>query len=153
ALVASDGPFSAFPGIDRSLAILRGHGLHLAGDECRRMDEHAPPFVFRGEQRISATLKNGPVTDFNVMTRRAACAHTLEVMEVRDIHRCTPRSGLMLLYVARGQVACLGGRREICAEGESLLVDWREEPAIELAVPEPARICLAHITFKETQDD
>ncbi|OWW18977.1 hypothetical protein AYR66_05235 [Noviherbaspirillum denitrificans] len=117
------------------------------------MDEHAPPFVFRGEQRISATLKNGPVTDFNVMTRRAACAHTLEVMEVRDIHRCTPRSGLMLLYVARGQVACLGGRREICAEGESLLVDWREEPAIELAVPEPARICLAHITFKETQDD
>jgi environmental stress-induced protein Ves len=158
AQVASDGPFSAFPGVDRSLAVLRGHGLILAdgdGKRCR-IGEGADPFVFRGEERIAATLKGGPVVDFNVMTRRDACTHTLEVFELHGTRRYAPRSDLMLIHVVQGsKLACLGagGRLEVCREGESLLIDWRDETEIEVAAFPPLIVCLVHITFKERTND
>ncbi len=158
AQVASDGPFSAFPGVDRSLAVLRGHGLILAegdGERCR-LGEGADPFVFRGEQRITASLKGGPVVDFNVMTRSSVCAHTLEVLEIRGTHRYTSRSDLMLVHVVQGfKLACLGsrGQLEVCKEGESLLVDWREETEIELSALPSLSVCVVHITFKEPRND
>ena len=150
ARVAGDGPFSAFPGVDRSLAVLEGHGLILA-DESGEHCVGAVPFVFRGEQRIDARLRDGPVTDFNVMTRRATCSHVLELTELHGTLRCLPRSDLLLVYLARGGKVDAHG--VAIDEGEGLLVDWRDEPEIELTAVEPATLCLAHITFKEAQHD
>lgn len=153
AQVASEGPFSRFPGIDRSLAVIRGHGLVLtdAEGECCRMGSGSEPFVFRGEQGIDARLKDGPVVDFNVMTRRPACSHLLEVMELQGTWRCIPRSDLMLVYVAEGgRIACRDMHADVA---EAILVDWREETEIELTASSPAILCVAHITFKEERDD
>jgi uncharacterized protein len=154
AQVAGDGPFSVFPGVDRSLAVLRGHGLILSDQsgETRRMGTGADPFIFRGEQQINAWLKGGPVVDFNVMTRRLACTHMLDVLELHGARRCTPRSDLMLVYLAQGsRLACQGtqGEVEVCGEGESILIDWRDETEVELASLSPLVLCLAHISFKE----
>ncbi|RZI43645.1 HutD family protein [Herbaspirillum sp. HC18] len=156
--VAGDGPFSAFPGIDRSLAVLRGNRLILTGDDgaCRTMGEGTAPFIFRGEQPIAALLENGPIVDFNVMTRRSACTHTLEVLELHGKRRYAPRPDLTLVYVAQGgTISCRDarGRLESCGEGESLLIEWRDDPAIELEAAMPSRVCVAHITFKETRND
>lgn len=154
AQVASEGPFSLFPGIDRSLAVIQGHGLVLtdADGECCRMGEGSEPFIFRGEQRIDAQLKGGPVVDFNVMTRRAACSHRLEVIALQGAWRCTPQADLMLVYVAQGsRIVCQDAHAEVevCSEGEAILVDWREESEIQWAAVSPAILCVAHITFKE----
>lgn len=158
AQVASDGPFSAFPGVDRSLAVVHGHGLVLTdgSGECRRIGEGAEPFAFPGEARIEASLKGGPVTDFNVMTRRASCTHRLELMELQGTRRCIPASDLLLVYVAQGgRMACQGadGTIEVCNEGDALVIDWRDEPEIELAALSPAVLCLAHITYKESRHE
>ncbi|MGR7000643.1 HutD/Ves family protein [Yinghuangia aomiensis] len=32
ATIAQDGPFSAFPGVDRTITLLEGAGVHLVGD-------------------------------------------------------------------------------------------------------------------------
>src|ERR1700689_272768 len=47
ARVASDGPFSEFPGIDRSLAVVKGEGLVLS------IGQHAPLTLSRGSEPIS----------------------------------------------------------------------------------------------------
>lgn len=158
AQVASEGPFSLFPGIDRSLAVIQGHGLILTGadGECHRMGEGSDPFIFRGEQRIDAQLKGGSVIDFNVMTRRSACSHLLEVTELQGARRFVPRSDLMMVYMARGNRLAgqdTHGNVEVCSEGEAILVDWREEPEIELAAESPVILCVAHITFKVDRHD
>lgn len=71
--VASDGPFSAFPGIDRTIWLLRGAGLDLrVGDRSVRLDRVAEPFSFTGEDRVFARLIDGPTEDLNVMVKRAA---------------------------------------------------------------------------------
>ncbi|MBY4949193.1 HutD family protein [Cupriavidus respiraculi] len=71
--IAADGPFSAFPGIDRQIVLLEGAGVRLRADDGRfdhRLDRVGEPFAFAGEAGVHASLLDGPTRDFNVMTRR-----------------------------------------------------------------------------------
>jgi uncharacterized protein len=79
AAVNSDGPFSEFPQIDRTLSILTGNGMRLQiGRMAYTLDEKSPPLAFAGDVAATATLINGPVTDLNVMTRRGVFKHHVE---------------------------------------------------------------------------
>ncbi|MCI9866699.1 HutD family protein [Rhizobium skierniewicense] len=80
ATVASDGPFSIFPGIDRTLSILDGAGLSLKmeGGQCVALNGASLPLSFAADIAVAATLPDGPVTDLNVMTRRGRYHHTVE---------------------------------------------------------------------------
>jgi len=79
ARVAADGPFSAFPGIDRTLAVVKGSGLVL------KIGCGAPvtlacgsdPISFAGDIATSARLVAGEIIDLNVMTRRRRFGHQL----------------------------------------------------------------------------
>ena len=80
ATVAADGPFSAFPGVDRTLSILSGAGMELdiAGHPPIVLDGEAEPYFFEADLETSARLIGGPITDLNVMTRRTVFGHTVE---------------------------------------------------------------------------
>jgi uncharacterized protein len=77
--VASDGPFSAFEGVDRTLAILDGPGMTLSIDgERTRLDSERGMVSFRGEADVVAALRGAPTRDFNAMTRRLRFAHRVQ---------------------------------------------------------------------------
>jgi len=97
AIVASDGPFSAFAGIDRVITLLRGGGMHLSsGDGAidHRLDTPLQPFAFAGEARVEARLLAGGCDDFNVMTRRSACRADVRVL--REAGEALASQGLLL---------------------------------------------------------
>ncbi|KAA1179629.1 HutD family protein [Rhizobium tropici] len=77
ATVATDGPFSVFPGIDRTLSILDGEGmtLFIEGRAPERLTQASEPLPFAADTPTSATLIDGTITDLNVMTRRGSHAH------------------------------------------------------------------------------
>jgi len=76
AQVASDGPFSHFPGIDRTLCILDGQGIFLdIGGRLQKLNQRSMPFRFSGDANASARLLNGPIFDLNVMSRRGRVEH------------------------------------------------------------------------------
>ena len=73
--VERDAPFSAFPGIDRCIVLLRGAGMRLRSSDGgidHSLTEPLVPFHFAGDAVLDATLIDGPCSDFNVMTRRGA---------------------------------------------------------------------------------
>lgn len=73
--IDTDGPFSDFTGYDRTLILLRGNGVTLQHSN-QQFDRLASQFamaVFPGEAGTRATLHDGPVQDFNVITRRGVC--------------------------------------------------------------------------------
>ncbi|AQS64265.1 Protein Ves [Rhizobium rhizogenes] len=80
ATVASDGPFSIFPGIDRTLSILQGNGMALAiaANEPLLLTMESAPLPFSADVPVNATLPGGPIVDLNVMTRRSAFRHTVQ---------------------------------------------------------------------------
>lgn len=72
ARIEVDGPFSTFPGVDRTLTVVDGAGLELAvdGGASVALASGGPPYSFSGEDAAHATLRGGAVTDVNVMTQR-----------------------------------------------------------------------------------
>jgi len=77
ATVASDGPFSGFPDVERTLCVLSGAGISLAvGNNIPvQLDAESAPFSFPADVAATAQLTDGPITDFNVMTRRGDWRH------------------------------------------------------------------------------
>eukprot|EP00727_Mastigamoeba_balamuthi_P005014 m51a1_g14510 hypothetical protein (209) ;mRNA; f:830125-831008 len=81
ATVASAGPFSAFPGVDRVLMILEGAGVALdfgaaPGVPEVTLDAPLKPVWFPGEAPVQCRLLGGAVRDFNLMTDRSLAGVT-----------------------------------------------------------------------------
>jgi environmental stress-induced protein Ves len=71
AIVATSGPFSAFPGVDRVLTILEGGAMVLSVEAREhRLDASSRPFSFSGDVSVTARLEGEALLDFNVMVRR-----------------------------------------------------------------------------------
>lgn len=99
--IEAPGPFSAFPGIDRSIAVLAGNGIILTTSERSPIALHAdsPPWRFAGEWAIDCQLIDGPTFDLNVMVRRGRLDHKLTRMRLDAdtvITRSGPITGLCL---------------------------------------------------------
>lgn len=109
ATVAADGPFSSFPGIDRTLSVLAG-ALRLEIDGAKvDLMEMSPPYTFRGEAGVSGIVLRGPVTDLNVMTRRDRFTHDVRRVSVAGEKSVTVAAGTLLLFCHTGTVTLPGG--------------------------------------------
>jgi uncharacterized protein len=83
--VTAAGPFSPFPGIDRTLAVLAGElSLVLDGKPSVTLSTESAPLSFPGDAPASASPVTPAVTDLNVMTRRGAFSAKLERCPVED---------------------------------------------------------------------
>ena len=82
--VAADGPFSPFPGIDRTLTVIEGPGLSLDFGGGTVALPPGQPLPFPGEAPVAARLAQGPITDLNVMTRRGAARHLVTRLGLGD---------------------------------------------------------------------
>ncbi|MFJ5306006.1 HutD family protein [Streptomyces sp. NPDC088350] len=82
--VGADGPFSAFPDVDRTLALVEGAGMDLTVDGARQLvNTRYVPRDFRGDVPTDCRLLDGPVVNLNVMWRRSAGSTTPTVAVVR----------------------------------------------------------------------
>lgn len=80
--VASDGPFSVFPGIDRTLIVVEGDGIELDVEGIAYpLDRNAPKLSFSGDDITTGRLLSGPIRDLNVMTRRGRFRHRTRFVE------------------------------------------------------------------------
>lgn len=74
AQVASAGPFSRFPGVDRILCVLEGElSLSIAGAAALALDASSEPLRFPGDVPAHGVPRGAAVLDLNVMTRRDRC--------------------------------------------------------------------------------
>lgn len=77
--VDSDGPFSAFDGIDRIIVLVDGQQMALTIDGQPYALERHKPLGFTGESVTTCHLPAGPTGDLNVMTRRGRVLASVEV--------------------------------------------------------------------------
>ena len=133
--VERDAPFSAFPGINRCIVLLRGAGMRLRSDHGEldhRLDQPLAPFNFSGDTPLSATLIDGPSSDFNVMTRRGAWV--AEVTTQRSAFE--PASAdVTLLLCSVGAWLVTGDAAETLGPMQALL--WRAPPPRIGVSPQP----------------
>ena len=138
--VERDAPFSAFPGIDRCITLLRGAGMRLRaldGSVDHALTTPLVPFAFSGDAALAATLAGGPSTDFNVMTRRAHWRGEVSVQ--RDAAKLADADTTLLL-------CCEGNWRigaETLAPQQALL--WRAPRGVLRIRPVGAKAALLFV--------
>ncbi len=133
--VATDGPFSSFAGVDRTLVLLAGAGMRLAGAS-HATELRAPyePYAFSGEDATSCALVDGPVRDFNLMVRRVRARG--EVVVVRAAAARIASARWRICHTAAGTVECLlpGHPPLAVAQDHSVVFDGGGESAAAIAV-------------------
>ncbi|MBV8501432.1 MAG: HutD family protein [Paucibacter sp.] len=117
--IEADGPFSAFPGVDRWFGVLSGQGVRLYEYEVRPGDEL---LHFDGSLGPDCELLDGPTRDFNLMHRRGAGR-----VRVQDASKpCELHGELLMLFTAAGGVMQHGGRKH---KLPALSMAWCMQPA------------------------
>jgi len=116
--VDSAAPFSAFPDVDRVIALLAGAGFTLTLDGTREHALDAPcvPFAFPGEAQVAVRLHAGPTRDFNLMLRRGRASGALLVERRPGTWPLAPDT--VLVHCAAGRIECAEGA---LATGDSWL--------------------------------
>ncbi|WP_326706366.1 HutD family protein [Streptomyces cyaneofuscatus] len=106
--VTADGPFSLFPGIDRTLTVVEGAGMDLVvGGEHHIVDEPLWPHDFPGDRPTDGFLLSGPVVNLNVMYRRGRTR--AETAVVCGTVRLMAPPGGAVLALSLDDGALLGG--------------------------------------------
>jgi environmental stress-induced protein Ves len=107
--VTTDGEFSNFSGYDRTLLLLEGNGLMLDCDGVRqRLDKPLQAARFRGEDSTFATLPDGPVRDFNIMTQRQHCAARVTSAVHPAESTINVAADILMVYAVDGELAMNG---------------------------------------------
>jgi environmental stress-induced protein Ves len=127
--VDASGPFSSFPGVDRTLVLLSGDGLELDhGPHGRRRLACLQPAAFSGDWATEGRLLGGPCRDFNVMSARGRASHDLRILEGPGFPADLPREPWVAVYVQAGRAALDG---EALEEGELGVLEPGESARLE----------------------
>jgi environmental stress-induced protein Ves len=146
--VAKPGPFSLFPEIDRTLAVIEGDGiaLEIEGRGTVRLGPDAPPFSFPGDVHVGAKLLGGAIDDLNVMTRRGRYRHWLSRLNV-SASIVLPRLGdLMMVMTRHGGARLRAGRaQEQLETGDTALLDESDGARLEVIPQTKAELYVADL--------
>lgn len=137
--VASDGPFSLFPGLSRILTVIGGEGLVLTALDREFQALPFAPVAFSGDWPILSKRIGGDVRDFNVIFDADSVAADLSVCTgelhlVLNAGESTKQFALVLGEANIGGqvtppltlVEVGGGRVEVACAGYLLLVSIRK---------------------------
>jgi environmental stress-induced protein Ves len=132
AKVGASGPFSAFPGVERTLCVLSEGEISLAfaGRGEAKLDAASPPYSFPADLAVDGKLTGGGITDLNVMTRRGCCRHHVSRMQLVSATNIAPLWDRLLIFAFGSEfsVDC-GGDVQSVAAGDSILIEPTDGPA------------------------
>lgn len=147
--IASDGPFSLFANTDRMILMLTGNGfrLHGVGADPEVIDQPLQPFAFPGEAAVQCTLIDGPVRDFNLMSRRGCIAGRLDVYALGAERLVQVLAAQTRLFVVTGTVLVeVDGHGHQLGEQQMLVMDG-ESGLLQISATSPsAQVLLIRLT-------
>ena len=103
--VTEDGAFSDFSGYDRCLILINGAGVTLTDNKKQKwtLARQLDAAHFKGEDLINARLHDGPIQDFNLMTRRQNCSAKVFTSQQHTTQTICLDADLFLLFNVHGR--------------------------------------------------
>jgi environmental stress-induced protein Ves len=130
--VLSEGPFSRFPGYDRTIMLLKGMGMILdAGcNGLIELRETFQPQPFPGEWSVTGRPLGGPALDFNMIVRRGHARGEVEVIAMPEtLGIACPAGGWLIAHVLTGNLNRASAGDTLLADHD-LKLDASDEPAL-----------------------
>ena len=152
--VATDGPFSSFPGYQRSLSLLSGGGILLDAGKHGDIELRQPfkPVTFAGEWEIEGKLLGAAIRDLNLIFARDRVAGRVGFVTVGAAPLgIESDAATLLIFLAKGGPAEIAGAEaqagHVLRAEESLLLESPEGHAVTLrAEAAAATLAVVEIT-------
>ena len=146
ATIAASGPFSTFPGVDRTIMLLDGDGVRLQSDGFDHvLDTPHQPFSFDGEATVNCSLLGGTSSDFNLMVRRGRGRAEVRILE-DAMELDTSEHGLLLSIEGQWRVG--GG---VLKHGQG--VWWTEQDETWQVKPASRGARLAVVQWRSVREE
>ena len=151
ATVDQSGPFSSFPGIDRTIMVIEGKGMELAvaGQAPQRLDHCFVPFSFPGDAATECKLIDGPIRDFNLMVNRKILSAQTTVSRWSDPVRLALDAPIAMLHLLEGDAEFAAMAQLVQGTAGDTLLWQASSPArqmIEIAPRGSATIAVMELT-------
>ena len=151
ATVDQSGPFSSFPGIDRTIMVIDGKGMELsvAGQAPQRLDRCFLPFSFPGDAATECKLIDGPIQDFNLMVNRKSLTARTTVCRWSDPARLAMDVPIAMLHLLDGDAGFTAMNQHVQGTaGDTLLWQGASQASavIEIAPRGSATIAVMELT-------
>ncbi|MBF2718144.1 HutD family protein [Agrobacterium vitis] len=113
--VGADGPFSTFPGVDRSIGLLEGDGmvLSLPDGQDVALKQGSEPLAFSGDWAVSSRNLGSKTVDLNIMTRRSRFRHTMKRGNLEVLHGQATRTTTTTLAIFNGDATIIANGQTI----------------------------------------
>lgn len=145
ATIAQSGPFSAFDGVDRTIALLSGRGMSLQSpDATTHVTADTAPLAFNGELPIFCRLVDGETIDLNVMTRRGFYGHTMRRERIVGDMTVTATADTTFIVSAGVLELSWNGRQDIGPL--DTIADIAQGTALELHADPPTEAFIIGLT-------
>lgn len=129
ATITDAGPFSAWPGVDRTLLVLRGRlGLALGWQGEIQLDENASALEFAGEDAVVVSSLSAPCQVLNFMSRRGRARIRL----MRGITTITIEAGQVLLLAGRPTAIKVDDKLIPLDEMDALLLEFESRSLLQI---------------------
>lgn len=102
ATIAAAGPFSSFPGVERTLLLLRGELVVALGGTEHRLHPGSAALPFAGEEAVSAYPAGEACTVLNIMVRRDRASAGIDLPPAT---RSTSATALLILATGPASIA------------------------------------------------
>jgi environmental stress-induced protein Ves len=143
------GPFSRFPGVARTLFMLRGQGMVLKGPEFGSvvLTTDSPAFAFSADSPVDAELVDGPILDLNIMSRRSRTRHVATRLAIEG-RRTIPAAGAVTLIHSLSSVVAVqvGGESTVLGRNDTAIIEMAGH-AIDVVVDEPSEVVVTTVEF------
>lgn len=128
--VASDGPFSLFPGLARILTVIEGAGMDLLSPAGAVVHPLPPlvPIHFSGDEVLAGRLRAGPCLDFNLIYDPQRFEATAEVVSGEQSIQRQKGAVVDGLLCLAGRVHC--GQQELVRHDFAFLEDGDAVPVL-----------------------
>ena len=149
ARVARSGPFSIFPGVERTLSVLEGGAITLQFEQrgSVRLDGESPPYSFPADITVSGEVEGEGITDLNVMTRRGAARHHVSKLRVSPGEQSLEPLGTCLVVLTLGPALALrlGDAAIRLNSGDAALIEPMDGQAPILIAAAPGEVFIVDL--------
>jgi len=149
--IEQSGAFSSFAGYLRVITVLQGAGmtLNIDGNDSEALLP-CDPFAFSGDSRVSCTLLNGPIRDFNLIYAPTRCRARLQWIDVLQPQRFFSSANVFLLFSAAEQIAANVGEHppQLLERHDCLQLENAQGALLEVVLyaPGASRCCVIELT-------
>lgn len=130
--VRSDGPFSLFPNVDRTIMVIEGNGMELSveGSGPHKLDRLFEPFAFPGDAKTECRLIDGPIRDFNLMVMRGFGQGALRILDLAPKVMVPLAEDTVALHVLRGRIEAEAGALHELSAGDGWIAGGAERMTV-----------------------